>query len=479
MRIVLWLFACSLAVLPAAAKAETITIAYNEAWAPYSSGSESSVNGVVVRLVEEIIDRRLGWRVENVGLPWARVQLAVERGEVDAMVTFASDERKAYAWAAEQAVFTIETKAHVVRGSPAAKALREDPSIENHRQFTHCAILADAWASKYLEDNGIPFETTRDTSSCLRQLAAGHVDVYLHAVDSVAEEVASQGLEDKIEVLPEVYSSIPLTLLLSKKSSISAAFAGAFDDAVLAMRGDGSYAQLLEEIRLTPAGVVVTTLDWPPYTGADLPGGGAVTEVVRQAFARSGIETSVIYVPWKRAIAYAKDAKSGAVGFFPGYNCDQQPGLLASEPIGEGPLALAERRDADVSWESLNDLIPLRVGTVVGYANTEEFDQWVNNGQLSVISSISDTENLLKLAEGKLDLAVVDRYVFEHLMRTEKRLIHHADMLRIDDKPLESKKLYLCLRAGPRGENLRNLFDAGLRSVDFDGIWQATLAEVQ
>jgi hypothetical protein len=32
--------------------------------------------------------------------------------------------------------------------------------------------------------------------------------------------------------------------------------------------------------------VVVTTLEWPPYTSAELPKGGATTEVVRQGSVR-------------------------------------------------------------------------------------------------------------------------------------------------------------------------------------------------
>lgn len=227
--------------------------------------------------------------------------------------------------------------------------------------------------------------------------------------------------------------------------------------------------------RAVPAEVLVTTLEWPPYTGKHLPGGGAVTEAVRQAFDDAGIRTEVLVVPWKRAVAYARDGKFGATAYFPGYHCNHQPGFISSRPIGTGPLGLAERVDADISWKTLDDLASLRVGTVVGYANTPAFDERVEDGSLEVISSLSDVENLLKLGQGKLDAAVVDRYVFEHLMRTESRLAPYAGELRVDANMLETKNLYLCFRAEPEGEALRDLFNAGLRSVDFDAIWRSTL----
>lgn len=51
--------------------------------------------------------------------------------------------------------------------------------------------------------------------------------------------------------------------------------------------------------------VGVSTLDWLPYTGSELPKGGATTEVVRTAFEQAGYGINVTYRPWKRAIAVA------------------------------------------------------------------------------------------------------------------------------------------------------------------------------
>ena len=43
--------------------------------------------------------------------------------------------------------------------------------------------------------------------------------------------------------------------------------------------------------------IVVSTLEWPPYTGSGLRHEGATTEVVRQAFAAAGYDIKVVFRP--------------------------------------------------------------------------------------------------------------------------------------------------------------------------------------
>lgn len=51
------------------ARAQTITLGFNSGWPPYSAGSDDRVKGLLVALVESIIEDRMGWEMEVVGLP--------------------------------------------------------------------------------------------------------------------------------------------------------------------------------------------------------------------------------------------------------------------------------------------------------------------------------------------------------------------------------------------------------------------------
>lgn len=224
--------------------------------------------------------------------------------------------------------------------------------------------------------------------------------------------------------------------------------------------------------------VTITTLEWPPYTSEELPKGGATTQVVRQAFEAAGLGINVATVPWKRAIAIANEDEA-AVAYFPGYHCRHVDGFVASEPIGDGPLGFAQHVNAPVTWSDVDDIgeQKLRVGTVLGYANTDEFDEKAGTGWIRAIPAPDDITNLRKLGRQRLDIAVIDKLVLSYLLATESSLQDLADEIEFNDKPLEEKTLYMCFNDDEAGRALRDRFNAGLAQVDVDALIDSYFAD--
>ena len=215
----------------------------------------------------------------------------------------------------------------------------------------------------------------------------------------------------------------------------------------------------------------MTTLEWPPYTSEALPKGGATTEVVRQAFSAAEMEVSVSTLPWKRAISIAKD-DAEAVAYFPGYHCRHVDGFVASEPIGTGPLGFAENVNAPVEWSSVDDIgeQKLKGGTVLGYANTDEFDEKAGTGWIRAIPAPDDVTNLRKLARQRIDIAVIDKLVLSYLLATEPTLEGLTEELTFNERPLEDKTLFLCFNDDEAGRAMRDAFNAGLAQIDVEAI---------
>ncbi|MEJ1996454.1 MAG: ABC transporter substrate-binding protein [Limibacillus sp.] len=218
--------------------------------------------------------------------------------------------------------------------------------------------------------------------------------------------------------------------------------------------------------------VTLSTLDWPPYTGSDLPSGGATTEVVRAAFDKIDMEIAVEYRPWKRAIDIALKGTGEVIAYYPGYHCRHRDGFVASEPIGSGPLGFAEHADAPITWDTVDSLgeQQLKIGTVLGYANTDELDKKVGTGWVIAIPSNDDLTNLKKLARKRIDAVVIDKFVLEYLKATEPSLRGYRTKLQFNERPLEDKTLYLCFRDDEAGRAMLERFNNGLKQIDPDRV---------
>lgn len=212
--------------------------------------------------------------------------------------------------------------------------------------------------------------------------------------------------------------------------------------------------------------VRMTSLDWPPYTGADLEDGGAVFKVVKDAFERAGFELEVEFLPWKRAV-FTAHSDDDVAGFFPEYYDEsREKEFLFSLPVGFSPLGFVERSDMPIYWDKLEDLSGQRIGVVAGYVNTRRFDELVKKGVITTDEVVDDATNLHKLVAGRIDMAVMDRNVFEYLLATDNFLHGYRGRLQFCEHPLEVRAVYVCFKRTDRGKELLKQFNTAVGGMD-------------
>jgi polar amino acid transport system substrate-binding protein len=212
----------------------------------------------------------------------------------------------------------------------------------------------------------------------------------------------------------------------------------------------------------------LTSLDWPPYTGQALPHGGATTTTVRAALAAEGVGLEVEFFPWSRAVALIK-RPSRFTGYFPEYMSEEiGQNCWLSDPIGSGVVGFAQLGERPIQWTTMDDLTPQRIGVVQDYVNSPELDLRIAQNKLVVDIARDDAHNLRKLLAGRVALAVVDQRVFDYLMHHDPQLRQHRDKLVLNERPLETKELFICFRRDPEGERARDLVNAGLRKIGVD-----------
>lgn len=211
--------------------------------------------------------------------------------------------------------------------------------------------------------------------------------------------------------------------------------------------------------------VYMTSLEWPPYSGASLPDQGAVIAVAKAAFAAMGHELVVEFYPWSRAVKLVQQPNSKYIGYLPEYKYETTD-FQFSRLLGEGPLGLVENRAKPIAWSAVEDLARYRIGVVQDYVNTKEFDDLVAAGRIKVETVGTDSQNILKVATGRLDAAVIDSNVLAYLLVNSPQLGPNAPKVGMNAKLLEMKGLYAAFGNTEQGAKWRAILDEGLTKID-------------
>lgn len=233
------------------------------------------------------------------------------------------------------------------------------------------------------------------------------------------------------------------------------------------------YLLKIEMVAAQPV-VKMTSLEWPPYTGATLPLGGIVGQRAKSAFALMGYKLEITYLPWRRAIRHVEQP-GHYIGFLPEYASPSRAlQFHCSRPIMDTPLALLQNASfPPLHWLKLTELKPYRIGVVSGYLNTPEFDELMLKKELQTEEATSDLLNLRKVAMGRLPFGVVDPWVLDYYLQQDPLLQRQRSNLYLPPHPLGTMQLVACFRLTPDGKRWRDLFNQGLerlaRSQDGSG----------
>ncbi len=218
--------------------------------------------------------------------------------------------------------------------------------------------------------------------------------------------------------------------------------------------------------------VKLATLDWPPYVGKDLPKYGFTTAIVSEAFKRAGYEVKIDFMPWARVLQEAEAGQYDAA--YPEYYSEERvKTFFLSESFAVGPLGFYKRKADNIIYTKLEDLKPYRIGVVLGYTNTPEFDA-ADYLQKDAVNS--DEQNLRKLLLGRVDLIVIDKFVGQYIIKTS--IPEAADALEFINPPLLEQPLYVIFsRQAAGSEQKLQAFNAALKTMREDGTLERILKE--
>ncbi|WP_299298007.1 transporter substrate-binding domain-containing protein [uncultured Tateyamaria sp.] len=203
--------------------------------------------------------------------------------------------------------------------------------------------------------------------------------------------------------------------------------------------------------------------EWPPFYGSELPDNGFMTEIVVEAFDRAGYGTDVSFLPWKRAFEGSRDGKYDAL-FTMWYREEREEFFIFSDPLPSNELVLLVRSGEGGSFEGYDKLKGKTVGVVRGYAAPPGFEE----AGLDVSEARDDEENLRKLLRGRVDMALTDRIVAQHIINT--KMENEAENFGWMEPPVHIDVQYMVVPKAIDGSAaLMDAFNGSLAEMTSDG----------
>lgn len=154
----------------------------------------------------------------------------------------------------------------------------------------------------------------------------------------------------------------------------------------------------------------ITSLEWPPYSGAELPGQGLAVTALREALAEAGIRLQVEFYPWRRAQLMAREP--GYVGYFPAWPMEVYRGFTASPPVFLSTIALLKNESRHILFKSLEDIFTkYRIGIIRSYTYPHSIEALLDRYSANADPTPDEHSLIRKLETGRIDIGITDPHV--------------------------------------------------------------------
>ncbi|MCP4345560.1 MAG: transporter substrate-binding domain-containing protein [Desulfobacterales bacterium] len=158
----------------------------------------------------------------------------------------------------------------------------------------------------------------------------------------------------------------------------------------------------------------ITSLNWEPYSGAEMTTQGNSVQKLRELLKKEGIRLIVEFYPWKRAQHKAKEKEY--VGYFPAWPEEVAEGFTASPPVDWSEVGILKNSGSSVSFKSIDDLFKkYRVGIVKTYVYPALITDAMKKYPEHADGAPDELSLLKKLSKGRHSVAITDPNVMMYL----------------------------------------------------------------
>ncbi|MCU1718618.1 substrate-binding periplasmic protein [Pseudomonas sp. 5P_3.1_Bac2] len=211
---------------------------------------------------------------------------------------------------------------------------------------------------------------------------------------------------------------------------------------------------------------LVTGNDYAPFTGKTLPAYGMLSKLVRTAFERSGLSSTLYWRPWNRG--YLNTLRTDFDATFPYIRSpERERDFLFSEPLYVGEQYIFSRAGELFSAQDISAMQGKRLCYPLGWQAPADVQALVDEGQVQRHSPASLNECARLLLLGRDDFFLADRYLGESALMLSGATSSH--FVR-STTPINRSTMHLIVsRKHPKAQWLIDQFNKGLASMQASG----------
>lgn len=216
--------------------------------------------------------------------------------------------------------------------------------------------------------------------------------------------------------------------------------------------------------------IKVGMMEWSLFTGADLPRQGLMTAIAQAAMEAEGYTFETHIMPWARAFEMTQNGEMDAL-IGASKTEEREQWFSYPNPLWALDTVFYTQAGNDTTYTSMEDLAPALVGSLTGsflVGVLEEVDGF------TVETTATLEQNILKLADGRLDYLIEYSTPVEYLLATS--MSEHASAIVPMDQPAFENLAYIVFsKENERYMEYTEAFNRGLETIKTNGVYDEIL----
>lgn len=208
--------------------------------------------------------------------------------------------------------------------------------------------------------------------------------------------------------------------------------------------------------------VLAAENDWYPYSAErEKKAEGRSVDIIKAAYEAAGANISFDVVPFKRGMVLTKAGKYDGV-----FNAGLNDAVRAEYLIPRNSVALSEQvvvARIGEPFKNLGSFHGKRLSLTMGYTYHSNV---TDDNRIKIEYSPGDVNNLKKIAIGRADFTIIDRFVLQSILKDEQLIRTKLAVVGV----LFSENIYIVFSINDSGKKARDLFDQGMDTIKANGV---------